>query len=431
LRRSLPLQNVLNYANVFRSARHQRPHVAGHDHSLDHDKRKTVKDSDAGGVDWPIFLIILWTFVELWRGARYLGFPAPVSLSDPRVMAWKNLLILPVLYFIVVNNIKNRKQVEILLVLMCLSMIVLFRNFYAATSYRDMSEYTDWRYMGGSQALGGNALGVFFGQFTIIPLALMLFSSKTWHKAFFGFTAGLCIYCLLYAFSRSGYLAGAATLTFLGLAKDRRVLAVLVVLVFFWQSLLPHSVVHRIEMTSTDDVSDRTAQERFGMWQMAKGIIADRPIVGIGFCTTPFLQVKSTGFANTWTSSHSSYFEQTVETGLFGLALYVTFFLMGIGYGWRLYKMADDKLLQGLGLGFIGCVFGVLAGNIFGSYWNYLNVMAFYWVLLGLVVKSAKFSESPSLPERRHDDIDSSHKNGKAESSNIWETREAVSEFSF
>jgi O-antigen ligase len=313
---------------------------------------------------------------------------------------------------------------------MCLSMMVLFRNFYAATSYRDLSAYTEWRYMGGSQALGGNALGVFLGQFTVIPLALMLSSQKTWHKAFFGFTAGLNLYCLLYSFSRSGYLAGAATLVFLGLAKDRRVLSVLVILVIFWQSLLPHSVVHRIEMTSTDDVSDRTAQERFGMWQMAKGIIAERPIAGIGFYTTPFLQVKSTGFTQTWTSFHSSYLEQTVETGFIGLALYVAFFLMGIGYGWKLYKVADDKLLQGLGVGFMGCVFGVLGGNVFGSYWNYLNVMAFYWVFLGLVVKSAKFSDSAPMAERKDDDMDSSRRNGNAESQNFWEVRQPVSEFS-
>jgi O-antigen ligase len=259
----------------------------------------------------------------------------------------------------------------------------------------------------------------------------MLFSAKTWHKAFFGFTAGLNIYCLLYSFSRSGYLAGAATLVFLGLAKDRRVLAALLILVFFWQALLPHSVVQRIEMTSVEDPSDSTAQERFGMWEMGKGIIAKNPIAGIGFYTTPFLQVKSAGFTQTWASFHSSYLEQTVETGFIGLALYVAFFLMGIGYGWRLYKVANDKLLQGLGLGFMGCVFGVLAGNIFGSYWNYLNVMAFYWVFLGLVVASAKFPMSTLVPERQDDDIDSSRRNGKAESSNTWEVKKAVSEFSF
>jgi O-antigen ligase len=429
----LPLQNVLNYANDFPLGKDINDlMMLAMIIRWIYDKRKNgEKIFTPAAVNWPIVFIILWTFVALWRGAQYLGFPAPAEASDPRVMAWKNLLMLPVLYFIIVNNIKNRRQVEILLVLMCLSMIVLFRNFYAASSSRDLSEYTSWRFIGGGQALGGNSFGVFLGQFTIIPLALMLFSSKSWHKAFFGFTAGLNIYCLMYSFSRSGYLAGAATLVFLGLAKDRRVLAALVILMLFWQALLPHSVVHRIEMTSVDDPSDATAQERFGMWEMAKNIIAEHPIAGIGFCTTPFLQVKSTGFTNTWASFHSSYFEQTVETGFIGLALYVAFFLMGIGYGWKLYKVTDDKLLQGLGLGFMGCVFGVLAGNIFGSYWNYLNVMAFYWVFLGLVIASAKFSESASISEHKDGDMDSSRGNGKADSPNFWETREPVSEFSF
>jgi hypothetical protein len=92
--------------------------------------------------------------------------------------------------------------------------------------------------------------------------------------------------------------------------------------------------------------------------------------------------------------------------------------------------VADDKLLQGLGMGFMGCVFGVLAGNIFGSYWNYLNVMAFYWVFLGLVVKSARFSESVAISDRQDDAVDSSRRNGHAESPNFWEVRQPASEFS-
>ena len=430
----LPLQNILNYANNFPFGKDINDlMILAMIIRWIYDKQKSgEKILTLEAVNWPIFFIILWTFVQLWRGAQFLGMHAPIGL-DPRVMAWKNLLMLPVLYFIVVNNIKNRRQVEILLVLMCLTMIVLFRNFYVASGSRDLSEYSNWRFIGGGgQALSGNAFGVFLGQFTIIPLVLMLFSSKTWHKAFFGFTASLTTYCLLFSFSRSGYLAGAATLVFLGLAKDRRVLAVLVVLVLFWQALLPHSVVQRLAMTSIDDPADATAQERFGMWQMAKGIIAEHPIAGIGFFTTPFLKVKSTGFNQTWASFHSSYLEQTVETGFIGLALYLAFFLVGIGYGWKLYKVADDKLLQGLGLGFAGCVFGVLAGNIFGSYWNYVNVMAFYWVLLGVVAASAKFPKSTSIPVRREDDLDADSKNGKTGAANIWETKEvAVSQFSF
>ena len=45
-----------------------------------------------------LILFILWTYIEVWWGASYFNHPAPLSLADPRVVFWKNLIRIPLLF---------------------------------------------------------------------------------------------------------------------------------------------------------------------------------------------------------------------------------------------------------------------------------------------------------------------------------------------
>lgn len=398
----IPLQNILNYANAYPFGKDINDLIIlAMLIRWAIDARKREKFFQISPLKLLIIVFIFWTYIELWRGASYLGFPAPLSLTESRVIAWKNFLMLPLLFFIVLNNIKTQKHVEILLILMTLSMLSLDRNFYNAAAGRDFSEYTEWRFTGASgQALSGNALAVFQAQYSALLLFLFLSSKKTWHKALYGVTLIFNYYCLMFSFSRSGYLAAAVTLGFAGLVKDRRLLAALIIVAIFWKALLPLSVQQRIEMTKTEEGYDATVMERIGMWELAKTIISENPVAGAGFAVTRFLNIQVSGFQYTWASFHSGYVETTVELGFLGLILYLLFFLLGIHGGWKLYRVSDDELFKSLGLGFIGCVLGVLGGNIAGTYWNYMNVMGFYWVLLALVLRSTIIVQEQLVTEK-------------------------------
>lgn len=398
----IPLQNILNYANVYPLGKDINDLII-----LAMlirwviDGRKREKFFQSSPLNLPILLFIFWTYIELWRGASYLGFPAPLSISDSRVIAWKDFLMLPLLFFIVFNNIKNQKHIEIILVLMTLSMLSLDRNFYNAAEGRDFSEYTEWRFIGGDgQALSGNALAVFQAQYSALLIFLFLASKKIGLKVLYGITLIFNYYCLMFSFSRSGYLAAAVTLGYAGLVKDRRLLIGLVIVLIFWKSFLPVAVQQRIEMTKTDEGYDGTVVQRLGMWELAKSIIADNPIAGAGFCITPFLNIQVSGFEYTWASFHSGYVETTVELGFVGISLYLLLFLLGIHAGWKLYRITGHELFKGLGLGLIGCILGIFAGNFAGTYWNYVNVMGFYWVLLALVLRSTIISQEQVVVEK-------------------------------
>lgn len=402
----IPLQNILNYANIYPFGKdindlmlfamlvrwvldRKKGNLTQRWKGWHKNEEKFFLKSP---VNLPIFLLILWTFIELIRGANYLGYGYTISFDDERFIEWKDYLMMPTLFFIIYNNIKNPRHVEILIVLMGCSLLTLDRNFYQAAQERDMTqEYSQWRFGGaGGQALGGNALAVFQAQYAAVMFFMFLSAQKTWQKFFFGFVTIFTYYCLMFSFSRSGYLAGVVTLLFIGIVKERRLLIGLALVVIFWQAILPQSVQQRITMTKGDDGQyDTTMMQRIGMWELAKGIISANPIAGAGFRVSPYLKIHVEGFKYTWASFHSGYVETTVELGFVGVLLYILFFGMGAYCGWELYRVADNEFHKGLGLACIACVLAILSGNAAGTYWNYMNVMGFYWTLLGMVARLA------------------------------------------
>jgi O-antigen ligase len=198
----------------------------------------------------------------------------------------------------------------------------------------------------------------------------------------------LSYYVTLFLFSRSGYAAIAATGIFWGILKSRKVLILLIIVFLSYETLLPNAVKERIEMTKTEDGYDDTAQERFEMWKIGLGILQGNPILGAGFEFTHNFNINLEGHGTrTWHSFHNSYLQQAVETGIVGLGIYLFLFFLAVKLGWQLYNKTENGFQKGLGTGLMGATFACLAGNLAGSYWNFLNVMGYYWVLLALVIR--------------------------------------------
>src|SRR5438270_456765 len=85
--------------------------------------------------------------MDLWSkcyflGSFVIGAPLPLWFSDPRLSDWKNYMVMPLIFLIAVNAITTKKQMQTLLVLMCLSVILLDRSFVNLMSGRDMSSFS-------------------------------------------------------------------------------------------------------------------------------------------------------------------------------------------------------------------------------------------------------------------------------------------------
>jgi len=338
--------------------------------------------------NFPFFLLIIWTVIEFYHGANYMHKPIVISASDSRFMALKNFFVIPLLFFIIVNNIKNLKQIKIILVMMLLAIIALDRNSYNIMRYQDLSHYADnLKVIGEASALSGNSLAVFFAQYTIVLLAVAWCIKNIRIKILLSFPITISYYCTLFLFSRSGYLAVALSFLYWGIVKSRTLLVLMILGIFSYQILLPTAVKERIEMTKTEDGFDNTTQQRLEMWELAKNIILQNPVLGAGFNFTQDYNIQLDNSDHVWHSFHNSFIQQIVETGFIGLALYLWLFFKAIKMGWKLYRKTEDDFFQGLGLGMIGAVIACMGGNVGGSYWNMLNAMGFLWVLTAIVTR--------------------------------------------
>ena len=88
-------------------------------------------------VNLAVILMILGSVVNLIWGYTSMSFPDDINLI--RLMTWKNYMILPLIYFIAINNIHKENLVKWIIVFICFTMLATDFNFHG--TFRHMSSY--------------------------------------------------------------------------------------------------------------------------------------------------------------------------------------------------------------------------------------------------------------------------------------------------
>lgn len=317
----------------------------------------------------------------------------PVDVNLTRLMAWKNYMILPLIYFIAINNINKEDMVKWLIICICFTMLAMDFNFYSTFRWTKATHYTDSiRISGPFSFLGPNELGVFYSMYTFLLLSVSYFIENRKIRYFVLFVCACNTYPILFSYSRAAYTSALAGILILGVLKDRRLLLLLVVLVLFYSYILPNSVVERINMTFIDkgeiaDISDQSSALDVGgvtldtvgrkdLWERAMGYFNQHPFVGIGFDTFRHREGMIT---------HSLYLKILAEQGLLGAIIFLLFTMTILCQSYKLFKHSKSKLGQGIGLGLFTCVIVHLVGSLTGDQSLYYNLMAIYWFFMGIV----------------------------------------------
>lgn len=338
-----------------------------------------------------VVLIVLGSIVSLIRGVTFMELPEDIAVM--RLQLWKNYMILPVVYFISINNIKKENLVKLIIICVCFSLVAMDFNFYTTFRWLKSWHYShSLRTSGPFDFLGPNELGIFYAMYTFLLLGISYFVENKKLKYFMLFVSVCNFYPILYSYSRSGYLCALAGIFVLGLLKDRKLLILLVVLLVFYRFILPNSVVERIERTFLEEEAISEEQEqrsvfdvgdvrveitgRKYLWEQAMGYFKQEPILGIGFDSFRHGQKAIT---------HGTFHRILAEEGLVGMAIFSIFILAVLRQSYRLFRYCTSKLGQGIGLGFFACVLIHLVGSITGDTFIYYNMMAIYWVFLGIV----------------------------------------------
>jgi putative inorganic carbon (hco3(-)) transporter len=335
---------------------------------------------------WNVLLCIyaVFTFVSLCYGSSFLRSALPFSLDDPRLADWKNGMIMPLILIVVTATVVEVREMKILVTLMCVAIFLTCKSYWGNVAGHDFSNFSyDLRDNGVMGYAGVNGMAAFLAQSATFILAVAAFERKLLIRLGYISLASFTGMCLMYCLSRGGYFAFLVGLLFLGLAKQRILLVLLIIFLCTWSTLVPGAVQQRVTMTydTNSGELDHSAAVRVDLWEEASAMIRANPVLGVGFDTYAF-----THHVHNYKDSHNYFIKILVETGFVGLILLVCLLARTFQVGCSLFGRAQDPFLSSLGLALAGWVLCASIANFFGDR-TYLQVDGYMWVLGGLVAR--------------------------------------------
>jgi O-antigen ligase len=325
---------------------------------------------------------MLVSYLGLWNTTIRYGLPAPFTTDNAVLADWKNYAMMIFLYWLAYSALSRESEAR-QLIRICV-LIVLFMvwrevmNFSAGASfsYGMRSNGPFW-----IVGLNANHFGAFMAHYGVLALGLFLFAGAgVWKWIYLSAYVG-SLYPLLFSYSRGAYLAALAAASALGALRWRVLIVVVGVLLLSWQSLRSESMVERIQMTESQGGElEESAAERLVMWDLAKNLFVEHPVLGIGF-NGYFFASEGLPLRNV----HNYYLQVAAENGVVGLCILAWLFWRAMRSGWRLYREGGTDFAKGLGFGFTGCVVAVMCTNLFGDRFTHLSLGSFLFLIWGAV----------------------------------------------
>lgn len=310
-----------------------------------------------------------------------------VSDGD-RINMLKDHLIAVSLVFVAQMSVRDWSQVKKIVIASLLPL-----PYIAKVTWVQHTSVAKWHYgdtlriKGTFALLGANEFAAFCVTMAVLCFALLIaVRLPKILRALVALGLASTVFCILYAYSRTAYVAVAVGLICVLLAWRGRwkLMPLFLVLAIALPAILPESVVERYQSTSVEEgKQDESTRMRMVYWGIAWDNFVAHPVVGTGFNT--FARRVNPYHMDT----HNLYLRTLTEGGMVGalalLALLLALFFLCIK---RLRKAPPGSWQYGLALGMLGAWSALVVGNIFGDRFTYYPMIGCFWVYVGLLLKS-------------------------------------------
>jgi hypothetical protein len=354
----------------------------------------------------PKHKLLIWifviTYIATWNTSLRYGLSMPLTLDNPVLADWKNYVLMMCLYFAAFNVMKTEEDVKkLIVVMMGALLLIIVQNYRSVMSGEQYSQTT--RAAGPFEVVGLNCnhFGAFLAHYCTAALGLFLMDkeSKLRRIMYFMIFAG-GVYPIFYTYSRGAYLATFVALFVIGVVRFRPILLLVFILAMTWQTLLPESVVARIQMTENSSGQlEESAALRLVVWDLAKNLFSDNPIFGIGFNGFIFAS-HGMRLHNT----HNFYLQTAAEQGIVGIVILSALVLRGGWSAWKLFRSDASGFARGTGLAFLSATIAVMVTNIFGDRFSQLALGGYFFLFMGAVDRLTLLNDqrrpAPSKPVR-------------------------------
>jgi len=350
-----------------------------------------------------LITLFIYTYISVWNTTMRYGLSLPFSLDNPVLADWKNYVLMMLIYFSAFNVLRSEKEVRTLLTVMlgvvALLIVQNYRSIIAGETYSQTNRASG---PFGVVGLNCNHFGAFLADYAVAAFALLA-ADKTdkWRRLLYAFIFFGGIYPIFYTYSRGAYLALMTGLVLIGVLRVRMILVLIALFAMNWDSILPESVVARINMTSDSGGQlEESAALRLVVWDLAKQLFGEHPVSGIGFNGFVF---ATTGMR--LHNTHNFYLQTAAEQGAIGCLLLGAVMLRSLWSGWKLFR-SGGGFPSAVGLAFMSTTVTLLVTNVFGDRFSQMVMGGFFFMFMGgvdrlLVLQSdAAASAEPALSKR-------------------------------
>jgi len=346
----------------------------------------------------------------------------------------------PLLYFIIVNNIRGEKQINRIIGTVVLIGAAL--GIYGIFQYNGI-DFSFWK---GNVArlrvfgLFGNP-GYFAG-YLILPLSLtisLFFASKDRNRKIL-FLIGILAMgtAIILTFTRGAYPSLGISLIFMFLLfllsrgksfiKENKkifiiILTAIIIITFLFiipnPLSKPGTVISEIKVRTSINqlINVFSSGRRTAIWKFTGMMIKDHPILGSGIGTfkyndlryqAKFFEQGDNRFIYPYgvaEKAHNEYLQLWSELGTIGLAIFLCLIIAYFSYGIRYLKREKDEQKQGIMIGLMGAVVAFLMDSIF---WFPLHLSAnvsLLWLFIGLTMVMGLEKNAGSVNKSKRSNI--------------------------
>jgi len=329
--------------------------------------------------------ILVWYIIS---SLFALGF-GYAYLSGNSLGLWKDMkdALIPVfLVFVVQRSVTDNVQWRRVLLAMLLPLPYCFKVVWS--QYISVSSWhysDDLRISGTFMDLGANEMGAFSLMMCLICLGCTL---SIWQeKKLRYFFLAMFIFsgmCLIYSYSRGGYLAFLLGLIMIisGYKHKKKLVVPILLASVLFAFNMPESVKERFStINASNEERDESADSRFVFWAIAFDKFLERPIQGFGYHTAQDKRINPHEM-----DTHNYYVKMLVERGVIG---FITFLLLLRAFkrliSEKLNGLHKDAITYGVVLGMSGAWYALAIGNMFGDRFSHYPISTNLWVTIALI----------------------------------------------
>lgn len=201
---------------------------------------------------------------------------------------------------------------------------------------------------------------------------------------------GLIFVALLLTFSRGAFLALAASVFFLALARYRKLfiyglLVLVLILILPWTQEYVVRLVQGLNFFNFSQ-TDLASQMRLGEFRDAWFLIQRYPLFGVGFAGSPDIDLYL-GVANVYLSIGQ-------QMGLLGLVSFLAIFITLFGDAWFKRRfIVGNVRVEPVWLGLLATVIAGLTAGLFDHYLfntEFHHTVTMFWMLVGLTAAATR-----------------------------------------